>query len=132
MLVPKMFCNHFKLSSSGKSRMGIILILTYQRNEFVRILTPRKPESSRMLTHGPKVTEIQCESNLPSKASFSFHFPLSLPSFGWLILLPIKSCSGQIPKPSLKKYRLSSNGLFQSVPISSSLVVLPTSSRVCS
>ena len=82
MLVPKMFCNHFKLSSSGKSRMGIILILTYQRNEYVRILTPRKPESSRMLTHGPKVTEIQCESNLPSKASFSFRFPLSPPSFG--------------------------------------------------
>lgn len=104
----------FKLSSSGKSGMGIILILAYRRNDYVCILTPRKPESSRMLTHEPKVTEIQCESNLPSKASFSFHFPLSPPSFGWLILLPIKSSSGQIPKPSLKKYRLSSNGLFQS------------------
>ena len=105
----------FKLSSSGKIGMGIIFILAYRRNEYVCILTLRTPESSRMLTHEPKVTEIQCESNLPSKASFSFHFPLSPPSFGWLILLPIKSSRGQIPNPSLKKYRLSLNGLFQSV-----------------
>ena len=39
--------------------MGIMLILAYQRNEYVfGFLTPRKPESSEMLTHEPKVTEI--------------------------------------------------------------------------
>lgn len=49
----------FKPSSSGKSGMGIMLILAYQRNEYVfGFLTPRRPESSEMLTHEPKVTEI--------------------------------------------------------------------------